>query len=588
MSQCPVPRRSYASASVRTDNGNVKARLVLLLALPLLVVIGILAVRAAEPGRVSSVVVQFQDGTQQKVDASPLPPPTSAPSTQISTPDWPRPILGVNIESLRDYERQFMFIDAMKTSRKWGTAAKPYDQQGPMGEDGWPSGDAGTAVVTEVKNANGVYRFSASGRCDLSTPGSPAAVTNLLYDASRNRTTADVVVKAQPDKIFTLNLAFKNTDGGIKDIKLLRPGYTSAESIFTREFLNALAPFDAIRFMDYLRTNNSTLVKWDDRCKVTDAQYGAKGGPYEYAIELGNRLQKDVWLNVPALADDDFITQLGSLVRAKLRPNLHCYVEYSNEVWNGQFKQFSQNFEAAKSAVAAGDSTLNDGGADRNANYWARKRIAQRGVQIAKLMGVAEDPRIRVVLASQVGYAPPGGVLKMQLEYVEKYFGAPDKFFYAVAGAPYFSPGKDEADPEKKKWFTQRGDVTVDAICERLLARTSVAASDNVKAFHALARRYGLKSFAYEGGLDLQQFANNVDVKIASQYDLRTGRAIEDYLNQWYAGGGDAMFYFTLSCKYSKNGYWGLTEDVRELITPKFLAAVRVSTRLRQPPAAAR
>jgi hypothetical protein len=169
----------------------------------------------------------------------------------------------------------------------------------------------------------------------------------------------------------------------------------------------------------------------------------------------------------------------------------------------------------------------------------------------------------------------------MQLEYVEKYFGPPAKFFYAIAGAPYFSPGKDETDPEKKKWFTQRGDVTVDAICERLLARTSVAASENVKAFHALARKYGLKSFAYEGGLDLQQFGNNLDVKIASQYDLRSGRAIEDYLNRWYDGGGDAMFYFTLSCKYSKNGYWGLTEDVRELITPKYLATVRVATKLR-------
>jgi hypothetical protein len=55
----------------------------------------------------------------------------------------------------------------------------------------------------------------------------------------------------------------------------------------------------------------------------------------------------------------------------------------------------------------------------------------------------------------------------MQLEYVEKNFGPPGKFFFAVAGAPYFSPGKDETDPEKKKWFTQRTDITVDQICQR-------------------------------------------------------------------------------------------------------------------------
>ena len=587
-----VARAFCPRASQTVDNAVVKrSRLFILAAVPLsMVLIAWLSARAASP-RVTNVVVQFDDGSQQKLpaaeptDVGTVPPstePTTAPATQTSSADWPRPILGVNLESIRDYERQFMFIDAIKSSRKWGSAAKPYDQQGPMGDDGWPAGDAGTLVMTEVKNVNGVYRFSATGRCELATPNSPASVTNQIYDAAHNRTMADVVVKAAADKIVTLNLAFKNTNGGIKDIKLIRPGYATDESIFTREFLNALSPFDAIRFMDYLKTNNSTISKWADRVHVTDAQFNSKGGPYEYAIELGNKTQKDIWLNVPALADDDFITQLGNLVREKLKPNLHCYVEYSNEVWNGQFKQFQQNLEAAQAAVAAGDTTLSDGGKDTNKFYWARKRIAQRAVQISQLMRASDDPRIRVVLASQVGFSPPGGVLKMQLEFVEKNYGAPNKFFYAVAGAPYFSPGKDENDPDKKKWFTQRSDITVDQICQRLLDRTGTSCNDNVKAFHALARKYGLKSFAYEGGLDLQQYGNNLDVKNASQMDLRTGRAIEDYLIKWYTGGGDAMFYFTLSGKNSKFGYWGLTEDVRDLITPKFLAAVRVSTRLRQ------
>ena len=74
--------------------------------------------------------------------------------------------------------------------------------------------------------------------------------------------------------------------------------------------------------------------------------------------------------------------------------------------------------------------------------------------------------------------------------------------------------------------------------------------------------------------------SSNLDIKIASQYDPRTGQAVEDYLNHWYAGGGDAMFYFTLSCKYSKSGYWGLTEDVRDLSTPKYLAALHVAKKL--------
>ena len=93
--------------------------------------------------------------------------------------------------------------------------------------------------------------------------------------------------------------------------------------------------------MDYLDTNDSLIKTWDDRVKPTDATYTVKGGPYEFAIELGNRTGKDIWLCVPALADDEHVRKLGELVRTKLRPDLNCFIEYSNEVWNGQFKQVS-------------------------------------------------------------------------------------------------------------------------------------------------------------------------------------------------------------------------------------------------------
>ena len=545
---------------------------------------------AQQPGKVSGVTVHFDDGSEQKLSAAKDP----VPDQQPAGPQWTRPLLGMNLESLKDYERSFMFIDVIKTSRTWGTPDKPYDAKGPIGDDGWPSGDFGTCCLTETKNVSGIYKFSATGRADITAPGSPAKIANLVYDAVRNRTTADIVVAAPENKVVTLNLAFRNTavsntDGGLKDIKLLRPGYSDEANdrqVFTTEFLGSIKPFDALRFMDYLRTNNSEVAHWDDRCKVETPQYvGARGAPYELAIEMGNRMDKDIWLNVPALADDDFIRQLGALIRQKLKPDRAAYIEYSNEVWNGQFKQFKQNEAAAQADVAAGDMTLNDGGRDTNVHYWARKRIARRAVEIKKLMGV-DDPRIRVILASQIAYAPPGSLLKMQLEYVEKYHGPPGKFLFAVAGAPYFSPGRDENDPAKKKWYTERSDVTVDGICERLRSRTNVACNENAAAFHALARKYGLKSFAYEGGVDLQQFNSNVPIKIASQSDLRTGQALEDYLCKWFAGppdgsgGGDAMFYFTLTCKYSKNGYWGLTEDARELLTPKYLAAARVAAKL--------
>ncbi len=312
----------------------------------------------------------------------------------------------------------------------------PYDQKAPVDADGWPTSDAGTLVITDAKNINGVYHFFAKGRCTLTA--TPATVRNLVYDERSNHTIAEVVVNQPKDALVTLTLVFHNTDGGLKNIKLLRPGYDSDADIFTTQFTNALKPFGAIRFMDYLRTNDSMIKTWDQRAKPTDATFSVKGGPYEYAIALGNQTNKDIYLNIPALADDDFVRNLGQLVRTKLKPNLNCFVEYSNEVWNGQFKQYKQNFDAARAQVAAGDTTLNDNGRDTNVYHWAWNRIAQRGVQIKELMG--NDPRIKLVLASQVGYDPPGTVVRNQLEYVARHYGPPSKFFYAIACAPTSPP----------------------------------------------------------------------------------------------------------------------------------------------------
>ena len=201
-------------------------------------------------------------------------------------------------------------------------------------------------------------------------------------------------------------------------------------------------------------------------------------------------------------------------------------------------------------------------------------------MQIKKLLG--DDPRFRVVLASQVGYSPPGALLKMQLEYVEKYHGPP-----GISSTP--SPVLRTSRRAGMKPIRRRKNGTRSARTSPSMAsatgcwRHRDSANENVKAFHALAQKYGLKSFAYEGGLDLQQ-SPTISTSRSPGNTTAHGIAIEDYLNHWYAGGGDAMFYFTLSCKYSKNGYWGLTEDVRELLTPKYLAATRVSSKLKQTP----
>ena len=51
-------------------------------------------------------------------------------------------------------------------------------------------------------------------------------------------------------------------------------------------------------------------------------------------IELCNETQKDMWINIPALATPAFVQSLAQLIDADLDPNLNVYIEYSNETWN--------------------------------------------------------------------------------------------------------------------------------------------------------------------------------------------------------------------------------------------------------------
>jgi hypothetical protein len=398
---------------------------------------------------------------------------------------------------------------------------------------------------------------------------SPATVRNLAYDEAANRTTCEIAFDAPKDEPARLHLTFTGTTDGIRDIKLLRPGYADDSGVFTDEFLRSLEPFGCLRFMGYLETNDSPITRWSDRAQPADAQFTIKGGPYEHAIALGNRLHKDVWLNIPAGADDDFIRQLAALVKRDLAPGVNCYVEWSNELWNRIFTQYQLNLDAARDEVLRGDRTLSLGGLDTNVRHWSWRRTARRTVEIAKIFREvcgADDRRIRVVLAGQ--HVNPQ-ILAIGLRHIETNHGPPRDVLYGVAIAPYF--GNDD------KAALKRPDLTVDDVCRLLLDQGDEAADANAKASHALAHGYGLRSLAYEGGIDLGQYDASLAAKARAQFDPRTGESVENHLRLWFANGGDEYVYFQHVSRYTKFGYWGLTDDVRRLDVPKWQASKRVA-----------
>jgi hypothetical protein len=489
--------------------------------------------------------------------------------------------MGANIDQVLDYSRSDVFVDMMKQSRPFTSLAT--GQPAAVGANGYPTQDFEALVQTGFTGAgslyDGVYKLSFTGQATVDTASTPGgAVSNVVYNAATNTTTADVTLNA-PDSNsgWYFILHFHNVSG-IGNIHLIRPGYDpSGSQIFTNNFLAQLQPFSTIRFMDFERTNGNAVVNWSDRAQVTDpSQATAKGVAWEYVVDLANVTHKDIWINIPVGATDDYVKQLATLLKGSLSSGIHVYVEYSNEVWNTSFSQTFTNLNAAVAEVQAGlnsgtpsnlmysgETAKNPDGTFVHQWDWANRRVARTIMQIsndfASVWGSAAiDNQIRPVLASQM--ANPW-LVETGLEYLEKTFGAPKQFLYAIAGAPYFNLNGQDSNTN----------LTTDQVLAALSASID-SVQTQFQAYAHWGTYYGLNDLAYEGGPDTFG-PNNIAAKKAASLDPRMEGLVVKYLDDWFSqGGGLFMWYFAGPSSYdTQYGTWGLTNDIRNLSTPKIL-----------------
>jgi hypothetical protein len=540
--------------------------------------------------------------------ATPTPAPARPPSHDLANPN-----IGVNLEGVSDWARSAMFVDLMKSSRRWGSVATPWDERAATDPDGWPTQDAGIVVSTiggptpqdptAPYMTAGTYKLSFAGKATVNTIASPGvAIRNVVYDAMSNTSAADVVVDTRAAQLF---LTFTNTNGGVRAVQLLSPGYEGTNQTFTNQFIASLAPFSTLRFKDFLSIDNNPIGTWSDRTLPSHySQAVPAGGAWEYVIELANLTGNDIWINVPVSADDDYITQLATLLKARLKPSIHVYVEFSNEVWNSLYSQTTTNMNQAVAEAEGGDTSLTGGtlctaamfaSHTGNCNQWwaGYLRVAKQTVKISNLFAAVYGPSainatIRPVLASQFSDV---AIPERELKYIDTYNGAPSKFIYAVASAPYYvldSATSTSAALTLDQIFAS----FAKSLQANVLPYFAVGASVNGTfkkgvaynggswtgaSYLALAHYYGIKSFAYEGGMDYLQNSNGLSVKLQSNFDPRTPQQMTQYFDQWYGCGNDLFMYFTEASIYGKWGYWGLTNDISNLSTPKMNSIKAIS-----------
>lgn len=84
---------------------------------------------------------------------------------------------------------------------------------------------------------------------------------------------------------------------------------------------------------------------------------------------------------------------------------------------------------------------------------------------------------------------------------------------------------------------------------------------------------------AYEGGPDFHQTEASLPAKFSANADARMGAHMDRMLRQWFGCGNGLFMHFTLSSGYDRHGYWGLTNDPRDLRTPKYEAVANAARR---------
>jgi PA14 domain len=489
-------------------------------------------------------------------------------------------LLGAGLDGVIDWSRTNHFVDMVKQSRGFFSIS---GGDVPKDANGWPTQDCALILQTtgagEQRIYKGDYNFSFTGKATVTVELGGGTTKGVAYNA-RTNTTSGILSFDPGTSGNYFWVSFKNTTGGIKNLRVLRPGYAlTTKQVFDTTFLNHVKRFNNLRFMDMKATNGNQATTWDQRSKPTDACYtGPYGVPWETCIDLGNAVGRDIWVNIPAHADDTYVRSLAKLIDTRLDPKLHVYVEYSNEVWNWGFERSHYNYDQAQAEVDRGGSDLQlPGETGKNPDgSWEHKydfnyrRIAKRAKQVSdifkRVFGEATfGDRLRPIFASQIGW-PAVGVVG--LDWVNTVYGSPSKFFYGYAGAPYFNLG----DADTKTDLTK--DQVLKALSDTVNSYTDVHGGGSMIAqYAATATYYGLKLLAYEGGPDTFG-PNNIAAKRDASLDPKMRELCVRYLNNWYKFGGGLFNWFVAGATdyNTQYGTWGLTNDMTNLQAPKSLA----------------
>lgn len=488
-----------------------------------------------------------------------------------------RPI-GTNLSGIVDWSTEYVFVDVFNQSRNWISHEYGWNApwssgvEIPLGPNGYPleipytNGiDPPQAIRNLMYFGNlngrypgGMYRLIAEGSGQIRLRGAAQGTFSSPVD------TLVSVDPTQGGVILEIDTSLVSDP--IRDIHFVMPGFHQRfeREPFHPEFFHFLEDFQCIRFMDWMKTNNSPVVTWADRNTIDNyTQTLDRGIAYEHLIDVCNRMQKDAWICIPHQADDDFVAHFAQLLRDSLDPQLKIYVEYSNEVWNSIF---AQNQYAADTALALGYSGM----------PWERawKYTAKRSADIFVIFEqeFADDSRFVKVVPGWAGNSWTTNYIMDRFE--ETTYNPTGVKADAVAIAPYFA-GRVANNIGDNGLINS---ISISAILDsmELSLEEAYGFMDDNKA---VADNHGVALIAYEGGQHLVATWPHIEDTtltrklIEANHHPRMENLYCQYFDHWYDSTGGGVFaHFSSHALNSKYGSWGVKQFMEDTLSPKYVA----------------
>ncbi|TWU57739.1 hypothetical protein [Rubripirellula reticaptiva] len=480
-----------------------------------------------------------------------------------------QPAAGINFTSPVDYSSELPLVDVFRTSRKWisQTEGAAWGKGPELELD--PHG-----YVTKLQPGSWVE----TPVCNIEGGHYPSGVYTLIYDGEgeieiggagkvTKRNSAgnySVMVDASRGPIW-VRVRRIDPENHVRNIRLIMPGFldTYQDNPWRPGFMKLWSSMKAFRSMDWQHTNNSTIKNADDFPSMEDANWTERGLPLEVICDFANRTRQTPWVCVPHLATDEAVRHMAMVINDSLDKDACVIVEYSNEVWNGQFMQ-CQYVQQRGVELKLGDKPWEAG--------WSY--TGKRSIEVFKIFEDVfggTDRLIRTLPSQSANAYVAGKIVEAAMKD-----GSAD----ALAIAPYMGMN---VQPEKVAEILTLG---VEGIFKKandeILPETIRHIQDNL----LVAKKNGLALVAYEAG---QHFvgigpAMNNDALTKLLHDVNAdqqmGVLYRKYLEAWSENGGSLMCLFSSTGSWSKYGSWGLTQyaDDDPSASPKLKAVSEWAT----------